>query len=135
MKATGVDPDSDIEYRVGRAATGMLWTATLLLPRGVSRNRYRREFAAELYGRPGLRQSTYALSVCRHMWSLRRVLVHGTAICRLPLLCRTSLHHHWQRHASDEGMPFHTCSRCGHERESPLANSVLRPMHVGGMDY
>lgn len=135
MKPTGADPGSDIEYRAGRGATGMLWAATLVLPRGVSRDRYRREFAAELYGRPRLRQVADALGICRHMWSLRWVLVHGTAVCRLPLLCRTSVHHHWERHANNEGVPFHTCSRCGQERESPLANSVLRPMHVGGMDY
>lgn len=135
MTPTRPDPGNGAECRAGFAATGLLWAATLLLPRGVSRNRYRREFAAELHGQSRARQLAYALGVCGHMWSLRTVLVHGTDVCRLPFLCRTSLHHHWERYVSSEGLPFQTCSRCGREREGPLANSLFRPMHVGGMNH
>lgn len=91
--ADGGVPGSVAECPAGFPATGLLWTATLLLPRGVSRNRYRREFAAELYGRPRIRQLVYALAVCMHMWPLRTVLVHGSDISSLPLSCRTNLHH------------------------------------------
>lgn len=131
----GADQGSGAECPAGFAATGLLWVATLLLPRGVSRNRYRREFAAELYGRPRTQQLAYALAVCVHMWSLRTVLVHGSDIADLPLRCRTNLHHHWQKHVNDEGVRFQTCSRCGREKESPLANSLFSPMRVGGLNH
>lgn len=123
MTPTSADPGSGADCPGGFAATGLLWAATLLLPRGVSRNRYRQQFAAELYGQPRARQLAYALGVCGHMWSLRTVLVHGTDISRLPFLCRTNLHHHWEKHVNDKRLPFQTCSRCGREREGPLGDS------------
>jgi hypothetical protein len=108
----------------GRVATGLLWAATLVLPHGVSRDRYRREFAAELYGQSRGRQFGYALSACGSMWSLRTVLVHGAGINRVPFLCRTNLHHHWQNRISEEGLRFKTCSRCGRETGGLAGSSI-----------
>jgi hypothetical protein len=131
----GADPGGGCESSQATAASALLWAATLLLPRGVSRNRYRREFAAEMYGQPGARQLAYALGVWAHIWALRTVLVRGTDVLRPPFACRTNLHHHWERFANDTGVRFQTCARCGRERQSPLANSLFLPMHVGGMDH
>ena len=128
-------PGNGAECGAGFAATALLRAATLLLPRGVSRNRYRREFGAELYGQSRARQLSYALGACGKMWSLRTVLVHGSEVSRLPLLCRTNLHHFWEKYVNDEGLHFQTCSRCGREKEGPLANSLFSPMRVGGMNH
>ncbi len=134
MTPASVDSGSGDERRAGLAAA-LLWAATLLLPHGVSRNRYRQEFAAEMFGQPRRRQLAYSLRVCLHIWQLRTVLVHGAEAPRLPVLCRTNLHHYWEKHANEQHVPFQTCPRCGREKESPLANSLFHPMHVGGMNY
>ncbi len=84
----------------------LLATATRALPRGVSRDRYRREFAAEIYEMGRATQFRYALGVLTHIWSLRVVLVKGVDSAHVPLLCRTNLHHHWRRHTSDEDVAF-----------------------------
>lgn len=135
MTPPSAHPGRGSSCQAGFASSGVLWAATLALPRGVSRDRYRREFAAELYGRPRARQLAYVLGVSVHMWPLRTVLVHGSDSLHLPFLCRAGLHHRWNKDVNDQGLPFHTCSRCGREREGPLVNSLFRPVHVGGMNH
>lgn len=149
MTATGDDPRNGTEpgrgpgpgttsgraseRLIGSVVAHVLSTATLLLPRGVSRTRYRQEFAAELYGQPPARQLGYVLSVCGHMGSLRAVVVHGSDGSRIPFLCRMNLHL-WQRRESDEGLPFRTCSRCGREKGNlagTSVNSLFLPMGAG----
>lgn len=126
----GADPDRP----AGVFVAGLLRVATLVLPRGASRDRYRREFAAELYGRPQGHQLGYALSLCGHMWSLRTVLVHGAEITRIPFLCRTNLHHHWDNRVNEEGARFKTCSHCGREKgdlTGTSINTLFLPIGVG----
>jgi hypothetical protein len=136
--AGGATPGRGGDRPAGLAVTAMLWLATLLLPRGVSRNRYRREFAAEVYGQPTTRQLAYALSVCGHVWSLRTVLLYGDERARIPFLCRTNLHHHWQKHANDQGLVYRTCSRCGHEKGDLPGSGVdalFLPMGVDSTNH
>lgn len=108
--------------------------ATLLLPRGVSRNRYRREFAAELYGLSTAGQLAYAASVCGHMWSLRAVVIHGSDVTRIPFLCRTNIRHRWQSAADKVGPPVPTCSQCGRARPGMTEdniNALFLPIGAG----
>lgn len=107
----------------------LIATATRVLPRGVSRERYRREFAAELYGMGRGAQLHYAVGVFTHIWSLRVVLIKGVDAVHVPILCRTNIHHHWRRYTSDEKVGFEVCARCGKEKD-PI--ELSRADNAGG---
>lgn len=100
----------------------LIATATRALPRGVSRDRYRQEFAAELHELSRGQQLKYAGGVFAHIWALRVVLVKGVDSAHVPLLCRTNLHHHWRRYVNDERVTFELCARCGKEKD-PIEQS------------
>lgn len=136
--SASADRARGIARPAGYLAGKVLRVATCLLPRGVSRNRYRREFTAELYGQPPLRQLAYALDLCAQMCSLRTVLVHGTDVTRVPFLCRTNLHHRWRRLANDDGLLFQMCARCGHEKgdlPGTRIDSLFLPMGGGTTNH
>lgn len=109
----------------------LIATATRALPRGVSRDRYRREFASELPELGRTRQIGYALGVVTHIWALRTVLVKGVDSEHVSLLCRTNIHHHWRRQVSDEGASFETCTRCGKEK-GPIERSDVENSGMAG---
>ena len=95
----------------------LIATATRALPRGVSRDRYRQEFAAEIHDLGRTQQLRYALGVSAHIWALRTVLVRGIDAAHRPILCRTNSHHHWRRYTSPENVAFELCDRCGKEKD------------------
>ena len=117
--------------RPGLVPRLVIATATRALPRGVSRDRYRREFAAELHELGRTRQLGYALGVLTHIRSLRIVLVKGVDSAHVPLLCRTNIHHHWRGQISDEGASFATCRRCGKEK-GPIEGSNIEDFGMAG---
>jgi hypothetical protein len=103
--------------------SGLVRIAVHALPRGVSRNRYRAEFLAELHGMPRGKQIRHASGVLAHVLSLRTAVtteylaldaeVTMNTTTRRPLMCRLNLHHHWRKATTDDGSRFLQCSSCG----------------------
>ena len=101
----------------------MLRAATLPLPRGVARDRYRQEFLAELWGLPSREQAREAVSLLVHspaLWSAVRgdsgSLLEDT-MTKKPLLCRLGLNHRWEAAQTSDGQRFVRCRRCLKERD------------------
>lgn len=113
------------ERRPGRTTTVAVEVAVHALPRGGTRDRYRREFLADLHELEPRRRGRYALGVLTQMLPLRAALdrtsrsawevLVGPRI-RKPLLCRLNLRHHWVTSSTEDGSArFRACSRCGKE--------------------
>jgi hypothetical protein len=97
-------------------------TATLLLPRGSARDRYRQELSAELYAMPRAEQRRFAAGVLTSAYALRRA-VSGQAEIReeramklKPVRCRLNVHHHWKSFSTEDGGQYERCLRCGKDR-------------------
>ena len=98
--------------------------AAQVLPGGSRRNRYLREFQAELYGMPVRRQTAHALRILASSWSLRRATRNPnrerrtlmTMLRSKPLLCRLNLRHHWQWQSGPDGDRYERCTKCGEDR-------------------
>jgi hypothetical protein len=95
--------------------------ATRVLP-GATRDRYRQEFLAELYGLGRARQLRYALGVLSRCWALRAAIntpSDATAADmelvfprhRRPLPCRLN-RHRWETLRTEDGKPYLHCQRC-----------------------
>ena len=105
-----------------RIAGHLIKVAVRTLPR-THRNRYDREFTAELYSLPRQNQLGYATHVLSRAWALRAALhqlaptaiEEATMSNRPPLRCRLNLRHHWQRTQTEDGARYMVCSRCGKE--------------------
>lgn len=89
------------------------------------RERYGREFTAELYAVPRENQLGYAAAVLSRAWALRAALDqtdHTTTKesemaerPATPLLCRLHLRHQWRRFQTEEGDRYTACVKCGKE--------------------
>lgn len=100
--------------------------ASRALPGGRVRDRYRREFLAELYGMSRTRQTSHSLTVLSRVWSLRMAVTDTARLPgedtemstkpRIPLLCRLNLHHTWRTHSAEDGGRFRRCTRCGKDK-------------------
>lgn len=96
--------------------------ATGILP-SEHRDRYRREFRAELYDLDRRQQARYAVGVLVHAPALRGSLVRqpvavagGEMIVSKPLMCRLRIKHRWSLVSSPDGQyRFYRCQRCGKE--------------------
>jgi hypothetical protein len=97
--------------------------AARALPAGISRNRYRDEFLAELHGMPRGRQMRHAGGILLHAGAMRTAVttdhltgdmdvITSTAV-RMPLMCRLNLGHHWRARRNEDGERFRECTRCG----------------------
>src|SRR5215470_10370909 len=97
--------------------------ATRVLP-GATRDRYRQEFLAELYGLNRARQLRHAFGVLSRSWALRAAInapSDATAADmelvfprrRRPLPCRLNLRHRWAPMRTEDGRPYLRCQRCG----------------------
>jgi hypothetical protein len=97
--------------------------ATRVLP-GATRDRYRQEFLAELYGLRRARQLRYAFGVLSRSWALRAAINTPSEAAvadmeivfprrRRPLLCRLNLRHRWATLRTEDGRPYLRCQRCG----------------------
>ena len=98
-------------------------TATLALPRGALRSRYRQEFLAELHFIDTSSQLRFSGGILLRAWALRRALTEeGTMtqdpVPRAPLLCRLNLHHHWHTERTEDGSLYRRCRRCGKDNPS-----------------
>ncbi len=95
-----------------------------VLPGGSVRDRYKREFVAELYGMTRAQQTAHALQIVASSWSLRSAMSHpqregNTMLSVLrskPLLCLLNVHHHWELQSSPDGDRYERCSKCGKDR-------------------
>jgi hypothetical protein len=104
--------------------------ATLVLPRS-TRDRYRQEFVAELYGLSRTRQLRHAAGVLSRSWALRAAIsgLPGAAADieivfprrrRRPLYCRL-IRHYWVDLSSEDGSSrYRECARCGKEANDSL---------------
>ena len=96
--------------------------AAHVLPTGTTRDRYQREFVAEMYAMSAKRQRIYALGVLSHAWSLRAALADDSLVIEemkmqhKPLMCRLHLHHVWQWASAEDGTRYQHCGKCGKER-------------------
>ena len=105
--------------------------ATRVLP-GSTRERYRQEFLAELYGLSRARQLRHAFGVLSRSWALRAAInapSDATAADmelvfprrrRRSLYCRL-IRHYWVDLSSEDGSSrYRQCARCGKEANDSL---------------
>jgi hypothetical protein len=89
------------------------------------RDRYRREFTAELHVMPREEQLRYAFHVLSRTWALRAAL-NAPAVASIgetimievvarPLHCRLHLWHHWRTCHAEDGHRYKACAQCGKE--------------------
>lgn len=106
----------------GRWTRGVVGMAVRLLPAGQVRERYRREFVAEMYGMASVQRTTHALQILRSIFALRTALVGyqqpllEEATMTKPLGCRLHLHHVWERRSTQDGSRYRQCARCGKDK-------------------
>jgi hypothetical protein len=105
--------------------------ATWVLPRA-TRDRYRQEFLAELYGLRRSRQLRHAFRVLSRCWALRAAIntpSDATAADmeivfprrrRRSLYCRLIRHYWVDRSSEDGGSRYRECARCGKEANDSL---------------
>jgi hypothetical protein len=97
--------------------------ATLALPAGSVRERYRREFLADLHVFEGRARLAFALGILLDAFALRAAVGGDVApvesrefaLVRKPLLCRLHLHFR-VRCINEEGDVYHRCRRCGDDQ-------------------
>jgi hypothetical protein len=121
---------SSLAGSVGRARPWprrMVRAASLLLPRGAVRDRYRSEFVADLDGLTPGAQLRYAVGVLASAVALRGAAkgatstpLEDTMTTTKPLLCRTNLHHRWEHAFGDTGEVYVRCRRCHKEKWTGL---------------
>lgn len=110
-----------------RLAIACVRLAARVLPRGPVRERYAREFVAELHALTRWQTAKYAIGVLATAIHLRRAVVAGAdpgdvpiARARIPLRCRLNLTHQWHVYSTDDGGRFKECARCHKEGAQPL---------------
>ena len=105
--------------RPRRWAVWAVNAATLLLPPGSTRRRYRHELASELWGMSTRQQVGHALSILASAPSLHRALVEAgeLEVPHSPLWCHLHLHHHWHTVQTEEGKRFRRCQVCGTDND------------------
>ena len=109
------------------ARTGVA-LATKALPAGPTRERWRKEFRADLQVLGRRQQATYTVGVLANAWALRSALGKGrptimekTMTTRTPLTCRLNLHHHWHIVSTEDGNRYKGVHRL------PQALGLLAP--------
>jgi len=92
------------------------------LPRSY-RDRYAREFAADLHDLPREGQLGYATRVLSRTWALRTAVrqftptaIEETMSTHPALRCRLNLRHHWRLADTEDGARYMVCIRCGKEK-------------------
>ena len=104
------------------------------LPRRADRERYRREFVAELYGLRPAERARYVAGLLSQVLALRAAL--GTAnhpqelpmstSIRAPFRCRVLRMHRWMGHGAPHHGHVRICTLCGEER-GPFNTPDERP--------
>jgi hypothetical protein len=117
---TGRAPaDSTSRLRPTRWASTVVRLACRALPAGSLRERWQREFLADLEVLEPRQQATYGLGVLANAWALRSALgreestiMETTAPTRPRLLCRLNLRHKWRVVSTEDGNPHWECIHC-----------------------
>ncbi|HET6652883.1 MAG TPA: hypothetical protein VFH10_09595 [Nocardioides sp.] len=130
----------DAANRPAIAARCAVVTATLVLPRGSSRTRYRQEFLAELsFIERSASQLRFSVGILSRAWALRRALTEENtmihdAVPRTPLLCRLHVHHQWHTETTEDGARYRRCLRCGkdHPSQGSGPGDWAAPVQMGG---
>lgn len=109
-----------------RLAARSMDRTTLGLPEE-ERARYRDEVTSEMYGLGRFAALRYALGVISSSSAMRAALTDGEPVAaaspdRLPLGCRTNLHHVWAGFSTEDGGRYRACARCGKD-DPHLGNS------------
>lgn len=120
---TPTDSTTAAARRPAFSARCAVATATLALPRGALRSRYRQEFLAELHFIDTSSQRRFSGGILSRAWALRRALTEeGTmthdTVSRVPLLCRLNLRHQWHTERTEDGSLYRRCRRCGKDNPS-----------------
>lgn len=118
--------------RPRRWAVSAVNTATLLLPPGAIRRRYRHELVSELWGMSGRQQAAHAASLLVAAPSLHRALVESGEldVPHSPLWCRLHLHHRWHTVLTDDGQRFHRCLACGMDDDETSRRRVAGSLGI-----
>ena len=118
----------------GRVSCRIVELAARTLP-AAHRERYRREFTAELYFLPPSQQVRHASQVLSQAWALRAALdrpapgtLGETAVKNhpaRPLTCRLNLWHSWQVSRADDGTRYSRCAKCGKDKpDRDMRNTI-----------
>ena len=121
--------------RPARWAAVTIKLATVALPVGPTRDRYRREFLADLYTMTRGEQARYSLGTTAHCLALRhavrldsRHLLAGghdmLVPAHRPLRCRLNIRHDWHGESTEDGERYLRCRRCGKDDTGPVLTST-----------
>ena len=110
--------------------------AVRVLP-GATRDRYRHEFLAELYGLGRSRQLRHAFAVLSRSWALRAAINTPSDAAaadmelvfprhRRPLFCLLN-RHRWETLRTEDGKPYLRCQRCGKDETDVWAGNKSEP--------
>ncbi len=106
-------------HGVTTTARVLVGAATVTLPAGPARERYRLEHLGELSALPAGGQVHYAVGALATSWALRRALFQESDMTTTttrsgkPLLCRLNLHHRYRKQYNPAGEVYRRCDRCG----------------------
>jgi hypothetical protein len=112
--------------RPRRWAVAAVRAATLLLPPGPLRRRYRDELTAELWGMTTVAQLVHARSTIAGAPALRRALFESGELefPHAPVWCRVHLHHQWHTEVTTDGQAFKRCLACGTDDDETTRRRV-----------
>ena len=132
MTGPGATPGVTTTARV------LVGAATVTLPAGPARERYRLEHLGELSALPAGDQVHYAVGALATSWALRRALFQEGDMTTTPtrsgkpLLCRLNLHHRYRKEYNPAGEVYRRCSRCGKDDPGdPPRGTPRHPMPYG----
>jgi len=119
---------------VAPAARWVAGTAARALPRRADRERYRREFVAELYGLSPTAQARYVAGLLAQVPALRAALgsssrppeIPMSTSFRAPFRCRVLRMHRWMGHGAPHHGHVRICTLCGAE-QGPFNTPQERP--------
>ena len=128
----------------GRRVSGYAVRAvSVLLPAGAVRERYRREFVADLNDLDRSGRSRYVMGVVSRCLALRwavRGSSRRTALAperiivpRKPVLCRFAIHHRWRVTRNPDGEPYQHCIGCGADRYDGMSATTSTGTIAGNM--
>jgi hypothetical protein len=113
-------------------AVAIVHAATLQLPPGDVRRRYRRELVSELWGMSVRQQLRHATSLLIGAPRLRRALFEAGELefPHSPLWCRLQLHHRWHTMLTEDGTRYRRCLACGADDDETSRRRVAGSMGI-----
>jgi len=107
-------------------------SATLLLPPGSVRRRYRHELVSELWGMSTRQQAQHSVSILASAPALHRALVESGELefPHSPLWCRLRLHHRWHTLTAEDGSRYRRCLACGSDDDETSRRRVAGSLGI-----